>query len=552
LRTAAQALGAVLRNRDLRRAEAAFALFVAAELGSWVAILVYAYRQGGTTEAGIVAAVQLGPAGALAPLTGAAADRFGGVVALVGGYAAQCLAMTGTGVALVTGAPWWAVYVLAAAAAIAVTATRPTQALVSPMLARSPIELGAVNVLSGWITAAMALAAPALVGVVLTLGGPGIAFLCAAGATGIAALLATSLPRARRPGAGESLRGVVRDLLAGFGVVRSHRSIRLIVSFIGGLAMLGGAIDVLAVTLALGELGLGAGGPGYLTAAFGAGGLVGAALGLSLVGRRRLVPHFGAAALGCGVALVVLGLWPSVAAAFLLLGAAGAGTIVFGVAAEMLLQRTAPTDVLSRVFGVAEGFTNLGWALGSLAVPALDALGGVRTTLIAIGALLPVMVLLRLRALVSVDAAADVPVVEISLLRSMPMFALLPPRELEGLARSLTPLEVPAGTRIIEEGEIGDRFYAIADGTVDVVASGRFVARLGRGEGVGEIALLRGVPRTATVTASSNVRLQALDREAFLVALTGHAATHGTMQELADARLEELRALAAVESELPS
>ena len=191
-------------------------------------------------------------------------------------------------------------------------------------------------------------------------------------------------------------------------MIRSHRAIRLLVSFVGGRAVLAGAIGVLVVTLALGELGLGAGGPGYLTAAFGAGGLVGAALGLSLVGRRRLVPHFGAAALGCGVALVVLGLWPTAAAAFLLLGAAGAGTIVFDVTAQMLLQRTAPTEVLSRVFGVAEGFTNLGWAVGSLAVPALDALGGVRTTLIAIGALLPIMVLLRLRALISVDAAADV------------------------------------------------------------------------------------------------------------------------------------------------
>jgi MFS family permease len=552
VKTAAQALAAVLRNRDLRRAEAAFGLFVAAELGSWVAILVHAYRQGGTTEAGIVAAVQLVPAGALAPFAGAVADRLRGVVALTGGYAVQCLTMAGTGIALVAHAPWWCVYPLAATAASAVAATRPAQALVTPMLARSPLELGAVNVLSGWITAGMALVAPALVGVVLTLSGPGTAFLCAAGATGTAALLVSALPRASLEPSGESLGVMLGELTAGFATIRRHRPVRLVVAFVGVLSVLAGAIDVLAVTLALGELGLGAGGPGYLTAAFGAGGLVGALAGLSLVGRRRLAPHFVGAGLACGIALVVLGLWSTIAAAFLLLGLAGAGMIVFDVTAQTLLQRIAPSDVLSRVFGVAEGLTNLGWAAGSLAVPLLVALGGVRTALIGIGAVLPVMVALRLRALVAIDDAATVPVVEISLLRGMRMFALLPSPAIEGLAAALVPIEVPARTDVVVEGDEGDRFYAIADGTVDVVSSGRRVTSLGRGEGFGEIALLRDIPRTATVTATSDVRLYALERDAFLVALTGHAASHGALHALADDRLEELRVLRAAAERDPS
>jgi MFS family permease len=543
VKAAALALAAVVRNRELRRVEAAFALFRAAELGSWVAILVYAYRQGGVTEAGVVAAVQLVPAGLFAPFVGVLADRLRGVVALIWGYVLQCVAMTATGAVLVTGAPWWAVYVLAATAAISVTATRPTQALVTPMLARSPIELGAVNVLSGWITAAMALAAPALTGVILTLRGPGTAFLCAAGATGTAALLVLRLPRAPRTAATESVRALLGELAAGFAAVRSNRAVRLIVAFGGGLSMLVGAIDVLAVTLGLGSLGLGAGGPGYLTAAFGAGGLVGALAGLSLVGRRRLVPHLVISALGAGVALVLLGAWTTVAAAFLLFGAAGAGQIVFDVAAQTLLQRIAPSDVLSRVFGVVEGLTNLGWALGALAVPLLVELGGVRAALVGVGALLPVSVVLRLRALVAVDDAATVPVVEISLLRSLRMFALLPPPALEGLAHALTPIEAPAGTEVVVEEDQGDRFYAIADGTVDVVAAGRFVARLGRGEGFGEIALLRDIPRTATVTVTSDARLYSLERDAFLVALTGHAESHGAAGEIADDRLEELRDL---------
>lgn len=542
---ATQALAAVLRNRDLRRAEAAFALFTAAELGSWVAILVYAYRQGGSTETGVVAAAQLLPAALLAPVVGAAADRLGGGTALAGGYAAQTVTAVCTGVALLAEFPSWLVYVLAASAAVAFTATRPTQALVTPALARSPVELGAVNVVSGWITASMALAAPALVGVVLALSGPSAAFFAAAGAAAAATLLALRLPTGPRDTERDPASAAFTELVDGLRVIRGHREARLVVAFVGALAVLAGAVDVLAVALALGRLDLGAGGPGYLTAVFGAGGLVGAAAGISLIGRRRLVPHLIAAALVGGISLVLLGVWPTVAAAFLLLGAAGASYIVFEVTAQTLLQRVAPSHVLSSAFGVAEGLSNLGWALGSLAVPLLAALGGVRAALIGVGALLPVMVLLRLRALVAIDEAATVPVVEIALLRQMPMFALLPPPALEGLARALAPIEVPAGTDVVVEGEEGDRFYAIADGTVDVVSSGRRVTSLGRGEGFGEIALLRDIRRTATVTATSDVRLYALERDAFLVALTGHAATHGALHALADERLEELRILQA-------
>ncbi len=213
------------------------------------------------------------------------------------------------------------------------------------------------------------------------------------------------------------------------------------------------------------------------------------------------------------------------------------------MAAQTLLQRTAPTDALSRVAALAEALANLGWAAGSLAVPVLVAFGGVRAALIGIGAMLPLLVLLRLRGLLVIDGEATVPVVEMALLRGMPMFALLPPPALEGLAHALTPLEVEPGTAVVVEGEEGDRFYVIADGRVEVTASGRAAAVLGRGDGFGEIALLRGAPRTATVTAVSAARLYALEREAFLAAVTGHAPTGSTLHAIADARLEELDGL---------
>src|SRR5207253_4016985 len=110
-------------------------------------------------------------------------------------------------------------------------------------------------------------------------------------------------------------------------------------------------------------------------------------------------------------------------------------------------------------------------------------------------------------------------------LRSIPLFAELPAPAVEGLAAALTPAEVPAGTVLIRQGEPGDAYYAIAAGQLDVLQDGRFLRRCGRGKGVGEIALLRAVPRTASVTAHTAATLYALSREPFLTAAWGHATT---------------------------
>jgi len=543
LTRAAQTVAAVIRNDALRRAETAFALFTAAELGSWVAILVYAYRQGGATEAGIAAAVQLVPAALVAPVLGAAVDRLGGVRGLMWGYVLQCVTMAATAVVLAADVAPWATYVVAATAASAVTATRPAHALVTPALARSPLELGAANVVSGWITAAMALAAPALVGLLLIVAPPSAAFAAAAVATGCAAVLAATLPRtADVPAQDETVWAGVAQLAAGVKVVVGNRPVRLLVGLIGAVSMLVGAADVLAVTLALGVLHLGTGAAGYLTAAFGGGGIAGASVTLTLIGRRRIAPHLLVAALAGGLSFVLLAIDPTLGLSLLLFTTAGAARIVFEVAAQTLLQRIAPTHVLSSVFASAEGLTMAGLALGSLVVPLLVAFGGVRIALVGVGALLPLLVLVRLRALLTLDSQATVPVVEISLLRALPMFAVLPPLELEGVARSLIEVEAPAGTRIVVEGEEGDRFYAVADGTVEVVTSGRTLRRLGRAEGFGEIALLHDIPRTATVTALTDVHLYALERNDFLLALTRHASAQELAREIVAARLHHAAA----------
>jgi CRP-like cAMP-binding protein len=150
--------------------------------------------------------------------------------------------------------------------------------------------------------------------------------------------------------------------------------------------------------------------------------------------------------------------------------------------------------------------------------------------------LLPVSSLLVLRSLLRADSLA-LPVVELTRLRALPIFAPLPPPALEALARALAPVELPAGTPVVREGEAGDRFYVIADGDVEVTRDGSHVARLGRGDCFGEIALLRDIPRTATVIATTDVLLDALDKTSFVAAVTGHDPSARAADDLVRARL---------------
>jgi CRP-like cAMP-binding protein len=130
-----------------------------------------------------------------------------------------------------------------------------------------------------------------------------------------------------------------------------------------------------------------------------------------------------------------------------------------------------------------------------------------------------------------------VPVVEISLLRSMPHFRALPAPELEGIAHALERRTFADGDTVIRQGEVGDAFYAIAEGRVQVTVDGTDRGSRTRPEGLGEIALIRRVPRTATIVADGPLVLYRLDGAAFLTIVTGHAATADRVDALAATRL---------------
>lgn len=312
----------------------------------------------------------------------------------------------------------------------------------------------------------------------------------------------------------------------------------MLVALLGVQFVAIGALDVLYVVLAIGVLELGESWAGYLNAAFGAGGVLGLAATVALVGRARLTPPLLLGVAVWSAAFAGLALWATAFGALLLLAAAGAGRSLLDVAGRTLLQRACRPDVLSRVFGVLEGVTMAGLAAGSLLAPALIALGGSRAAFLVLALLLPLVALLAGRRLIEVDAGADVPVVQIGLLRSLPLFTPLGAPELEGIARQLHPLAVAAGTEVIREGEVGDRFYVVADGELDVTQGGAALGGLRRGDCFGEIALVTDVPRTATVVARTSARLYALEKDVFLECLVTHPASSRQARRLVRERLD--------------
>jgi MFS family permease len=301
-------------------------------------------------------------------------------------------------------------------------------------------------------------------------------------------------------------------------------------------AVVVGALDLLFVILAISVLDRPQAWAGYLNSAYGVGAVLAAVVSATLVGRRLGRPILAAALLLSG-ALAVLAFGLGLAATVALLIVMGASRALLDVASRTLMQRSVPAQLLGRIFGLLEGLTMAGIAAGALLVPALVHLGGSRLALLGVAAVLPLAAAVGGRALFGLDSGTPLPVVQIALLRSLPLFAELPAPALEGLAGNLTPVTVPAGTELIRQGDPGHAYYAIAAGELDVQQDGHLLGRCGRGEGVGEIALLRGIPRTATVVAHTPATVYQLDREPFLTAVRGHVPTQRRAHRIADTRL---------------
>lgn len=270
----------------------------------------------------------------------------------------------------------------------------------------------------------------------------------------------------------------------------------------------------------------------------GVGAVIGAVGALSLTGVSRLSPPFMLGVAAWSLPLVVIGLWPITALALLMFGLIGLGNSVADVASLTIVQRAVPDDVMARVFGVIQMLWYGSLGIGAALAPALIAWVGLENALIVTGIGMLALVVVSWRGVARIDKAAVLPEAgELRVLTRVPIFAPLPGATLEHLAARLIPLRVEAGTTIVRQGDAGDRFYVVAEGDLEVRQDDQRLSELGPGDYFGEIALLRDLPRTATVIARTETVLYALDRDEFLAAVTGHPSSAEAAETVVSARL---------------
>jgi MFS family permease len=540
IRQSVAALAGVFHNPNLRRLELAWAGSITGDWAFVVALNVFAFQEGGAAAVGLLGLIRFLPAAIMAPFSGVIADRLPRERVMLGTDLIRALAMGGVALAVVDDAPVGVVYALAGLIAVVSTAFPPAQSAVLPTLARTPEELTTANVASSTIESVGSFIGPALGGILLAATGTGVVFAFTAGAFLWSALLLSRI-RAPRGERSEEHVSVGRHALAGFRTILGTPDLRLVVGLYAAQTLVAGALNVIIVVTAFELLDLGESGPGYLNSAIGVGGLVGAAFALALAGRRRLAGDFGAGLVLWGLPILLIAAWPVTPATLVFLGLLGIGNTVVDVAALTLLQRTVPGEVLARVFGVLESLVVATLGLGAVLSSVLISAIGIRPALVATGALLPVLAVLARTRLRRIDERADVPEEELALLRTLPLFAPLPAPVLEHLARRLESVSFPAGTEIVREGDAGDRFYIVSSGRLEVSTAGGPLRSLGPGDWFGEIALLRDVPRTATVAAASDVTLFSLERDEFVGAVTGHPASVEAADAVVAARLGAVR-----------
>jgi MFS family permease len=535
LATAGQSFAASARNPAVRRIQLGFLGACTAEWTFTVVLSVYAFQQGGPRAVGLVSLLRMLPSAALAPFASALADRFRRDVALTFVSTLRCVASAGIAAVVAVGGPDLAVYALAIVSTAAALLYRPVNSALLPLLCRTPSELASANVVRGLLDSVSTLVGPAIAAVLLAGGSAAAGFcavaLIAALSAGVTWGLAVEEPEERR-----AQGSVLAGLLLGAQVSLRSPQMRVLFTLLAAQVITRGALSVFSVLVAVELLGMGEPGAGTLTSAVGAGAILGSLFASVFVGSRRLATWFGAGVALWGAPLVLLALAPHRNPALALFGLIGVGNALVDVGVFTLVARLAPERVLARVFGLLESVGGLAVGAGSVLAAWVASSSGLRDALWLVGLLGPALVLIfwfPLRRLDQTMVARDE---DLALLRRVSVFDPLPLPALEQLAGGLRSRQAVAGETLYAQGDEADGCVVIASGTAEVLGDGRPIATVGPGELVGEIALLRHVPRTATVRATTDMDLRLLDADRFLLVVTGWESS----REVTSEHVEEL------------
>jgi MFS family permease len=532
------ALASNLRRPNLRRAQLAFGSAYAGEWALTVVLGVVAFRDGGATAVGIVALIRMLPSALIAPFATAVADRVRRDRVLIWIGVTRAAAVGAAAVVLAVDLSTVFVYVLAVIATIPFTAFRPAHSALLPALCETPTELTAANASRGLLDSASWLVGPLLAALLLGISGPEAVFVLTAGLSLWSALLVSLIdyepaPRETPPA---PIR-IAADTADGLRAIAAQRDVTMLFGLGAVQAVTRGALNVFTVVVAIELLETGEPGVGVLTAAVGIGAVVGSLGASVLVGSRRLAAYTGVGIALWGIPLALIGVFPAELVALIMLAIVGAGNALVDLGYFTLFPRLMPDEVLARVFGALESLVALAVGLGSLITPLLIHLFDIRGALVAIGVMTPVVVALAWSRLVKVDEGLGAQADVIERLREVTMLRPLPVSTIEHLARNVREESVEPGETVIEQGQVGESFYVIVAGEVEVRGNGSLLRVLRDGDSFGEIALLRDVPRTTTVRARTPVALYALDRRHFVPTVSGYSESAAAADTVVETRL---------------
>ena len=554
LRETRASLSTVFGNPGLRKINLALS---GSMIGDWAygtAILIWAYDIGGARAVGIWYTVRLVLMTIVTPFASTIVDRLPRKMVMISTdliRAVLCLAVAGL---IWADGPVWLVFLLATLAPLIGAPFRPAVAALMPKLVNTPDELTAANGTASTIESLAFFLGPAIAALLVSAIGIPIVVVFNALTFLWSALLVSQIrvPSEELAKAAESAeardaadtdeavdeqpQGFFMESMEGFKAIWRDRDLRLVSGVYSAQTIVAGASAVFGIEMAVQMTDFGSAGVGYLDSALGVGALVG---GLVAVGRSsvgKLGTDFGIGVIFWALPLLLTAIWPQMWAAFLAMFIIGVANPVVDVNASTILQRKTDDEVMGRVFGALDTALIGAMALGSAIMPVMIHFWGLRWSLAVLAILVSASVLPAFGRLKAMDAALREPA-GLALLRQVPLFAPLELKSLERVAQQLVRIEVPAGNVLIREGDEGDRFYVIESGTMTASFSGAVLRQMGPGDPFGEIALLRDVPRTATVTAEEPTVVLALDRADFLDAVTGNSEVNNRADDLISKRI---------------
>jgi MFS family permease len=507
-------------NRALRSSLLSFGFAFTAEWAFTVAIGLVAFADGGAVAVGVVGLVRLLPAALLAPAITAYSDRIPRERVLFASSAIRGIATLAVAPVLAAGGPVVIVYALAIVSTVAFTPYRASHSALMPSLCRTPDELTSVNVVRGALDSVSVIVGPLVAALLVAVADLAAVFAFAGACALLSAGLVARLTYERIPLQAVGRRRLMAEVRDGLVAVTSNAGVAVVVGFVVLQAAIRGAFTVFVLVVAIDLLNGTQSSVGILQGAVGLGALAGSTLCTLLVGSRAMTRWLGVAVILWGAPLAIVGLLPYYATALLAAGVIGVGNSLVDVTAFTLIARMAPNAVLARVFGVLESLGALAVGLGALVAPLLIGLVGTRPALVLVGAIAPVVALVWWRRLTAIDVSVAARTDDIILLRQVSFLRPLPVPVVERLAHGLRRTLMRPGEVVFSAGDVGDNFYVVADGTVEVLDHGRVVRTMVTGEGFGEIALMGNTTRTMTVRAVGAVELCGISSADFLPAVT--------------------------------